>query len=987
MANTALSVYAYGNVDALHGIFNAVAMIMNDGDFLNAVRVGAVLGFLVVAILAIFPDNLRKGWTWFLSVTVISGVMLVPKATVSIEDRLGLQPTVVVDNVPWTLALAAHVKSSIGAALTQAFETAFQTIPNANRALPSELSYLQHGMMFGSRLVRTSRDAVPENLYDQTDLVQYIRNCVFPAMGRDATPNALADSPNLRADMASTNLALASSYHDPSANWALVVDGCANVWAALQTRLNAAGVNAVKKAASRDLADLYKRDPAAAIDAVEQGLPAIYGRATLASAASSAADIMVQNILINATADAAALQGASLNDSSLIQLAAMRTQAVSQMNAGNVVQGQIAEQSLPLVRNITEGILFAVFPVLCILAVASEGRALAALLKSYIYALIWVELWPPMFAIVNYLQTLAAAKDLPGSAYVPGGGSALTIGTASAVYSTSVSELGTAAWMVTFVPVIAAACLFGFDRIMAITGAMGGGQRAAQGEAANATKGNFSAGNVSMQQQQLMPSWSDPTAYRKETVGGTEFGSALTGAAALSQFREASAPVTLADTAAVTRSMAAEAASAEASAHRNSKGYDRALDAAFGQVQAIAKGYGATAQRTLGFDVGEMSSDGLTESDVRESAKGIAHRYSISDVSAVEKSLRAGAALPGLLQLQGGASSKEGENLQKDITSSAQELAKKGTQRKVDVVNQFRSSSSFAEARRSNREAADRVDSTMREAESYRRAESVDLSRSHELRTKIEGAERFQREASVRWNNLLDQYARVHHGVSVHDGVADPRQWQGIVRSFIESGTIRTDTDDGKAMWIPPDPGMGLNVVRAPTGDVRVLASGGHAVLEREFDATTPGGGESAVQAAKQGFDGRAAKRGAQLGVQPNATVGAGDLPRLVHGHHATARQDVESAQGEAKSAAGKSRNKYDERASHVSGAHSPVLTQNPFTKDRIANKALDGVRGTDGSLPQTFSDEAAKERAREAEQTERLRQQMREGKNAQIPK
>ncbi len=851
MAAEVLTIHAYGNVDALHGIFNAVAMITSSNDFAAAIRVAVVLGFAVVLTLAIFPDNLRKGWTWFLAVMAISGVMLLPKADVSIEDRLGMQPAVVVANVPWSLALMANIKSTLGVSLTQAFETAFQTIPHPTRALPAELSYLQHGMMFGARLVRGTRDATPDNLYDQTDLVQYIRNCVFPAMGRTATPNALVDSGDLRTAMASSNMALASSYHDPNANWALVIDGCANVWAALQGRLNAAGANAVRKAAARDLSALYRINPAAAVGAVEAGLPAIYGRASLAAAASTAADVMVQNILINASAEAAALHGASINDSSLLQLAAMRTQAIAQMNAGNVVQGRIAEESLPLIRNMTEGILFATFPVLCILLVASEGRALGALLKSYIYALLWVELWPPMFAIVNYLQTLESIKDLAGAAYISGGASALSVGTASAVYSTAVSGVGTAAWMVTFVPVIAAACLFGFDRILSITGAMGGSQKAAQGEAASATKGNLTLGAVGMHQQQLMASWSDPTVYQRQTLGGTEFGSALTGGAALSQYREASAPVSLSDTAAVTRGMATEAATAESSARRNSRAYESSLDAAYGQVQAVLKGHSATSQKALGFDIGQLSSAGVTQSDTREAAERVAQRYGISDTSVVEKSLRAGAATSALFQLAGTLGTTERtRSLARDISLAADDLSKRGLQRKQEIVDQFRSNSAFQEARRSNRDATDRVESSRRQAEAYKQAETSDLSRSQELRTKIEGAERFQREASVRWNNLLDQHARAQYGVSVHDGVADPRQWQTIVRSFIESGTVRTDTDDGRVMWIPPDAGMGMNVVNTSSATVQRLANAGRDGLESDFHTATTGGGASTVQAA-----------------------------------------------------------------------------------------------------------------------------------------
>lgn len=202
-------------------------------------------------------------------------------------------------------------------------------------------------------------------------------------------------------DLASTyagmnNPALDSSYHDASNGYLLVTATCDVVWTKLQQGLNAAGVEAVKKAAQQQLPDLYKTDSAAAIARLDASIPAIYCKAALASATATSSRIMIQNIMINATAEASALYAASLNDPATIMFSSMRTQAVQQMNAGNMVQGHIAEEALPIVRNITEALLYAVFPVLCILLVASEGRALAALFKSYAYVLVWVELWPPM---------------------------------------------------------------------------------------------------------------------------------------------------------------------------------------------------------------------------------------------------------------------------------------------------------------------------------------------------------------------------------------------------------------------------------------------------------------------------------------------------------------------------------------------------------------------------------------------------------------
>lgn len=967
-----LTVYAYGNVDALHGIFNAIAMVMASSDFADMIQVALLIGFATVATLAALPGNLSKSWSWFLTVTVISSILLVPKATVSIVDKLGQQPTAVVANVPWSLALLASVKSSIGATLTQMFETAFQTIPSASVALPAELSYLEHGVMFGSRLVRTTRDAEPLSLYAKGDLVQYIRNCIFPEQGRTATADAMENSDDLSGTFAGmNNPALSSSYHDAAAGYVLVTAPCDTVWNKLQQGLNAAGAEAVKKAAQQQLPDLYKANAAAAIAKLDASIPAIYGKAALASAAATSSQIMIQNILINATAEASALYGASLNDPSTIMFSSMRTQAVQQMNAGNLVQGRIAEEALPIIRNITEAILYAVFPVLCILLVASEGRALAALFKSYVYVLIWVELWPPMFAIVNYLQTLEAAKALTGAAYLAGGGSGLTLGTATPIYSTAVSTLATSAWMVTFVPVIAAAVLFGMDKIMAITGATAGGLRAAQSEAAQATKGNMQGGNISFDQQQLAAYRSDPAMYRTESVGGVEFRNVVNGMT-MGQYRNATAPVSLSDTVAITRGMAAEASATMQSAQRHSLAYDRSIDAAFATALAASQGNAAAASRSVGFDVSKVGSNGVAATEVDDLAKKIAATHGIQDASAVSKALTAG--LSGLPIPVFGAQGKTESNelLKKDLSAGVDSLKKVGAQRKHELVNQFRTGEAFEQSRRSNVDATKRVDSSWREAQSHRESEAADLARSQQLSAKVEGAERFARESSANWLNLLDQHARAKFGMSVHDGIADPRKWQKVVTSFIEAGSVRTDTADGKLMWIPPDPGLGTNVVSTTLiGTAEATARGGEQGLQSVHDLALPGSGPIGVVATRAANDDRVKAEQTRLGVTPTAVVGGADLKKQAKTGQADAARETAAVEQRVKRQQGEAQLDYDKRTGDASSFHNPVGT------DR--NKALDGVRFSESP----FEAEATAEQKRKDQEAAKFYE---DAKKATIP-
>jgi conjugal transfer mating pair stabilization protein TraG len=948
-----MTVYAYGNVDALYGIFNAVAMVMSSDDFKDMIRVAVVIGFAVVATLAALPGNLSKSWNWFLAVTVLTSALLVPKADVSIVDKLGHQATRVVSNVPWTLALLASVKSSIGATLTGLFETAFQTIPAASVALPAALTYQEHGMMFGSRLVQKSREADALSVYAKFDLVQYIRNCIFPVQGASGSADAMETSTDLKSTFAGmNNKALSSSYHDAGV---LKTESCDAVWTAVSTKLNAAGAEAVRRAALQALPDLYKTDSAVAVAKVEASLEAIYNKAALAGAAASASQILQQNILINATAEASALYGASLNDPSTMLLASMRTQAVQQANAGNTVQGRMAEETLPIVRNITEGILYATFPLLCILLVASEAKALGALFKSYVYVLIWVELWPPMFAVVNYLQTLEAAKTLEGAAFLTGGATGLTLGTASSVFSTSVSTLATTSWMVTFVPVLAAAVLFGFDKILAITGAAAGGQRAAQSEAAQATKGNMQAGNVSFDQQQLAAYRSDPAMYRTESVGGVEFRNAATGLT-LGQYRSATAPVSLSDTAAITRGMATEASASVTAAQRFGKAAEKSLDAAFTTALGAAQSNSAAASRSLGWDVTKVGSNGIGATDVNEEAKKIAESHGIKDASMVAKALTAGTSGLPIPVFGAMGKTEQGEQLTKDVTAGVDRLQKLGAQRKTEMVDQFRHGEGFEEVRRSNRDATQRVESSAREAQSYRESEQSELGRSQQLSAKIEGAERFARDSSANWANLLDQHARTKFGMSVHDGVADPRRWQEVVRSFINDGQL-VQGDDGRMSWIPPDRGLGPQAFEPSLlPQARTVAAGGAAGLVTQHEAAKPGGGRRAVTGAGEEFDATVRREQDQYKLRPDAVVSDGGLKvRVATGQGAAAAVVAATLATTAKEQ-GAAQLALTARGKSLSGFHRPAGSG--------TNAALNAATGADGR-PQPFDDEGRKEQQR----------------------
>ena len=152
-------IYAYGNVDTLTGVFNAIAAIMGGDDYFGLIKTVAVTGVLVAAFAGLFTPGRFHGWGWLMGFLFLYYALFVPKSDVVIVDKLGSQTPVVVGNVPIGVAFFGHYTSKVGDVMTRFFETAFQVIPTSTAQLPAELAYQKNGVMFGNRLIQASRSA------------------------------------------------------------------------------------------------------------------------------------------------------------------------------------------------------------------------------------------------------------------------------------------------------------------------------------------------------------------------------------------------------------------------------------------------------------------------------------------------------------------------------------------------------------------------------------------------------------------------------------------------------------------------------------------------------------------------------------------------------------------------------------------------------------------------------------------------------------
>ena len=79
-------IYAYGNVDSLTGVFNAIAAIMGGAGYFGLIKTVAVTGVLVAAFAGLFTPGRFHGWGWLMGFLITYYALFVPKADVVIVD-------------------------------------------------------------------------------------------------------------------------------------------------------------------------------------------------------------------------------------------------------------------------------------------------------------------------------------------------------------------------------------------------------------------------------------------------------------------------------------------------------------------------------------------------------------------------------------------------------------------------------------------------------------------------------------------------------------------------------------------------------------------------------------------------------------------------------------------------------------------------------------------------------------------------------------
>ena len=511
-------IYSYGNNDALFGVFNAVAAVVGANGYIGALAIVVTAGFITALLAYAFAPDRLNGWKWLAGVVLIYSVLLVPRVTVGIVDKLGNQPVKVVANVPLGLGLLGHFTNVVGNTLTELFETAFQVIPG-DGALPLELSYQQHGLMFGTRLVKETRSVVFLDPAFRTDLVNFVHNCtMFDLADGTVDPKAFASSADVWALMGSPNPARFSTI---TAGGNVDVQPCPGVYANLSGRMPTEVARMREHLAYALNVGL---DPANALAAIDGEIETAYIKNKLANAGAAAADILRQNALINAIGDTSQIIGQKINDPAALLLGAARAQSSAANEHVVHRERPHGRAGAPAGAQRAGSVDLCPLPARAAVGHADQRAHHRHGAQGLCRGLHLDSTLAPIYAIFNYMGILASAKDLAAAADLGGGLRGMALQTAAGIYTNAISNQAVVGNLVVSIPIIAWYALKGLEQVgQAAFSGLAGLQSAIGSTAQQAAAGNMSLGNLAFDQAQLAPNRSSAYMHSFSDATGTSY--------------------------------------------------------------------------------------------------------------------------------------------------------------------------------------------------------------------------------------------------------------------------------------------------------------------------------------------------------------------------------------------------------------------------------------------------------------------------------
>lgn len=505
MENT---IYAFWDAQQLQYILNAVAMMTSMDDYLGLLKTFAILG-LFIAVTAGFVKARGEEAAYYVIVLVLFyGALFLPKRDVVIQDMATGTGTYTVANVPLGLAFFASAESHIGYWLTKVSETVF--------AMPDDIQFQKTGYMFASRAITERQKArfFKPSIFDS--MLNFTKDCIYPEINNNPTlyeqTMATGDLWTLWGTPEALNAGRLVSVYNPTSS-AFEIMNCQAAYGVLDPQVNQTVSDDILPRIARKLNPTANVATASTMIAAQLPMADDF----ILNASRTAAEGIRQAAMINMLADSTVYVPQMNGDPAAAQVAIATATAAASANTSYITMAKISESTLPVIRNAFHIIIIALFPIVMLLIVMAGAKA-GIVLRTYLMALLWVNLWAPIYAVINFFMSWYTSG--PAIAATTGMDT-LSFGSHAGMIHSLISDQGIAGMLALSVPVIAYMLtnVSAASMTSIISGVMSPANSAAQSAGASVGTGNISAGNTSWGNvSQGNWSWNNVSANKYDTV-------------------------------------------------------------------------------------------------------------------------------------------------------------------------------------------------------------------------------------------------------------------------------------------------------------------------------------------------------------------------------------------------------------------------------------------------------------------------------------
>lgn len=389
------TLFTYGAGEVLETTFNAIATVINGKTgtlYQPLIRFALMLGFLWATATLIYGDRTRFFVNWAVPFYLALTLFFAPTCTIKIHDR-ATSGVHTVDNVPLGLGASAGVISQISDVVTREIEKLF--------SLPDDLKYHKTGTVMASNLIAKARTFRITNPELQDSMKCFINQCVVyeALLGTKYTFEDLKNSKDIWGLVAANpSQARAFSFKAPGKGEKAQILTCAQGVKALEPYMQKQVETAFQVFEGKIFGKKSSTSNTPLGAQLKQYLPGAFDY--MGNMSKSASEYMMQQIMIHTVMDSIESKSTELGNAHnfAIQRAYLQQRANQQTVAG------IAAQKVVAMKNVMEALVYAAFIFILPLALLPLGWRF---ISQWFGLLMWVQLWSPLYAVLNFIVNLS----------------------------------------------------------------------------------------------------------------------------------------------------------------------------------------------------------------------------------------------------------------------------------------------------------------------------------------------------------------------------------------------------------------------------------------------------------------------------------------------------------------------------------------------------------------------------------------------------